>query len=72
MNDKQQVAALLLRLDLIQKRDASRTLENQQLTSRIRGEMRYACKVLQQVLQGKPSTSNAVLECYTVASTPVF
>ncbi len=54
MDDKEQVANLLLRLDLIQKRDASRTLENQQLSPRIRGEIRYACKVLQQVLQGKP------------------
>ena len=54
MNDKAQVASLLLRLDLIQKRDASRTLENQQLSPRIRGEIRYACKVLQQVLAGKP------------------
>ncbi len=54
MDDKEQVANLLLRLDLIQKRDASRTLENQQLSSRIRGEIRYACKVLQQVLAGKP------------------
>ena len=54
MNDKEQVASLLLRLDLIQERDASRTLENQQLSPRIRGEIRYVCKVLQQVLQGKP------------------
>ena len=54
MDDKQQVKSLLLRLDLIQKRDGSRPLKDQQLSSRIRGEMRYACKVLQRVLQGKP------------------
>ena len=54
MDDKEQVAGLLLQLHLIQKRDSNRTPENQQLTSRIRGEIRHACKVLQQVLDGQP------------------
>ena len=50
MDDREQVADLLLRLDLIQKRDGKRAVENQQLTSRIRGEIRNACKTVSEVL----------------------